>query len=87
MEACAAELPIVATDIRGNRDIVSTGLNGILVEPNNVESAVRALRQLATEPHTRETMGAHGRKRMQMFSLDKIMPLMEEIYAYWLDES
>lgn len=87
MEACATALPIVATDIRGNRDIVVNSLNGILVESNDVKSTASALHKLATEPHTRRTMGKKGRERVRMFGLDRVTPLMEDIYAYWLDES
>lgn len=87
VEACATELPIVATDIRGNRDIVANGVNGILVEPNDVKSTASALYRLATEPHIRGVMGRKGREKVRMFGLDRVMPLMEDIYAYWLDES
>lgn len=86
MEACATGLPIVATDIRGNRDIVSNGHNGILVACGDVMSTASTLHKLASEPHTRKAMGEKGEEKVRMFSLDKVMPMMEEIYAYWLDE-
>jgi glycosyltransferase involved in cell wall biosynthesis len=86
MEASATELPIVATDVRGNRDIVSNGSNGILVDPDDVKSAASALYKLATEPHTRRAMGKRGREEVSTFSLDNVIRLMEDIYVYWLDE-
>ncbi len=87
MEACASKLPIIATHIRGNKDIVVNGVNGILVEPNDVKSTASALRKLAVEPHTREHMGTQGRERVRMFSLDEVMPRMEAIYTHCLNES
>lgn len=86
MEMCATGLPVIATDIRGNRDIVRNEVNGILVETGNVKATASALRQLAMEPDTRESMGAQGRERVRMFSLDEVLPQMKDIYREWLRE-
>lgn len=86
MEMCATGLPVIATDIRGNRDIVRNEVNGILVETGNVKATASALRQLAMEPDTRESMGTQGRERARMFSLDEVIPRMTEIYRQWLRE-
>ena len=86
MEMCATGLPVIATDIRGNRDIVRGEVNGILVEPGNVKATASALRQLAMEPDTRKSMGAQGRERVRMFSLDEVLPQMKDMYREWLRE-
>lgn len=86
MEMCATGLPVIATDIRGNRDIVRNGVNGILVESKNVKATAASLRKLAMEPRTRESMGTYGRQRVRMFSFDKVIPQMTQIYKRWLHE-
>lgn len=86
MEMCATGLPVIATDIRGNRDIVRDGVNGILVESKNVRATAASLRKLAMEPRTRESMGTQGRQRVRMFSFDEVIPQMVEIYRRWLHE-
>ena len=43
MEAMASGLPIIATKIRGSSDIVKDGVNGILLEPNDVSGFIKAI--------------------------------------------
>jgi glycosyltransferase involved in cell wall biosynthesis len=57
MEAAAMGLPIVATDIRGCREIVGPGVNGVLVPVGDVAALAHALAQYADA----ETRAAHGR--------------------------
>jgi lipopolysaccharide/colanic/teichoic acid biosynthesis glycosyltransferase/glycosyltransferase involved in cell wall biosynthesis len=63
MEAAAMALPIVATDIRGCRQVVSHGDNGLLVPPRDPARLADALRQLAGDAALRRTMGASGARR------------------------
>ena len=58
MEAAAAGLPIIATDIRGCRQVVDDGRTGILVPPRSVGAIHAALEQLIGDPIRRNEMGA-----------------------------
>jgi len=86
MEACATGLPVIATNTRGNRDIVDNEVNGILVQPDDVEATTNALCTLAMDDRIRRSMANQGREKIQSFGIDKVMPLMSEIYRSWLDE-
>ena len=61
LEACAAGVPIVATDVGGNSEIVREGLNGTLVPANSVGALSRALRELLGNVDICERMGRDGR--------------------------
>ncbi len=61
LEAMACGLPIVATNIRGNREVVSDGENGILVPPGDVEALRGALRDLIMDEGLRLRMGEASR--------------------------
>ncbi|TAH45027.1 MAG: glycosyltransferase [Rhodocyclaceae bacterium] len=61
LEACAAGLPIVATDVGGNREIVRDGINGKLVAADSVEQLGAALASLLADPGTCDAMGRAGR--------------------------
>jgi glycosyltransferase involved in cell wall biosynthesis len=50
IEAMAAGLPCVTTDIPGNRELVQHGLTGLLVPPQNPEALAAALRTLLENP-------------------------------------
>ncbi len=60
LEACACGLPIVATDVGGNGEIVRSGVNGLLVEPKNVEEIANAVIKLARSRDLRSEMGWRG---------------------------
>jgi glycosyltransferase involved in cell wall biosynthesis len=61
MEAAAMGLPIVATDIRGCREVVQPGGNGLLVPPRDASSIVDGIAMLADRPNLRAAMGDAGR--------------------------
>lgn len=58
MEAAASGLPVVATDIRGCRQVVDEGVNGLLFPKGDVASMVDAIRQVGGDLAVRERMGA-----------------------------
>jgi glycosyltransferase involved in cell wall biosynthesis len=61
LEACASALPIVATDVGGNREIVRDGVSGTLVEPGAPAALARAILALAADHERGRAMGAAGR--------------------------
>lgn len=61
LEACAAALPIVATDVGGNREIVHEGRNGRLVAAGDPANLAEALRALLAMPEEATRMGQAGR--------------------------
>lgn len=63
MEAAAAGLPIVATAIRGCRQVVTDGDNGLLVPVRSVPDLRAAIRRLVEDAGTRSRMGERSRIR------------------------
>lgn len=61
LEACASGLPIVATDVGGNREIVVDGHNGVLVEAGREDRLADALLALLQAPEHATRMGLTGR--------------------------
>ena len=61
VEAAAAALPIVATRVGGNSDIVVTGVTGLLVEPRDAAGLADALASLLDDNALRRRMGQAGR--------------------------
>jgi glycosyltransferase involved in cell wall biosynthesis len=62
MEAAAMGLPIVATDIRGCRQVVDHGRTGLLVPVRDARSLAEALVLLATDDERRGRMAAAARR-------------------------
>lgn len=64
LEAMATGLPVAATDIAGNRDLVVDGETGFLLPVDDVAALTAALERLAANPDLRRRMGAAGRRRV-----------------------
>jgi len=62
LEACAAELPIVATDVGGNGEIVRDRINGLLVPPRDADALAAAMIEMLLSPDRATAMGRAGRE-------------------------
>jgi glycosyltransferase involved in cell wall biosynthesis len=62
LEAMAAGLPVVTTNIRGCREAVRNGLSGYIVQPADGDSLTTAVRRLVDDPAGRAEMGRQGRR-------------------------
>lgn len=80
LEAMAAGVPIVASDIHGFKRVVERNVQGILVEPRNPRAIAAALYQLARDPDLRHEMGEAGRNRAPEFSWDRVTERIVDFY-------
>lgn len=85
LEAAACGLPIVTTDVPGCRDVVTHGLNGLLVPVRNAAVLAEALETLLSDAGLRHQMGAAGREiAVNRFGLDKVNEETLSIYQRFL---
>ncbi|MDQ3881147.1 MAG: glycosyltransferase family 4 protein [Chloroflexota bacterium] len=80
LEAMAAGLPIVASDIHGYKNVVQRGTQGLLVEPRNHRVIAAALYSLAHDPELRQAMGDAGRDKASDYSWERVT---ERVVAYY----
>jgi phosphatidylinositol alpha-mannosyltransferase len=80
VEAMAAGLPVVATDIAGYRDVLEDGVQGLLVPPRDAGALAAALRRVLTEPDLAKSLGEAGRDRARRYSWDTVTAEIEEVY-------
>jgi len=85
LEGMAAGKPLVATDVRGNRDLVEDGVNGFLVPPGDVGVLAFALEQLIGSKELREKMGRESLRKVEAYSLERVLQEMEGIYRKFLE--
>jgi glycosyltransferase involved in cell wall biosynthesis len=67
LEAMASGLPVIASRIAGNEELVLDGETGILVKTEHIEELRSALRNLIIDPPLRQKMGAASRQRVEQF--------------------
>ena len=79
-QAMAAGKPVVCTNVDGNAEAVTHGLNGLLVPPKDPDALADALLQLLQNPGLAARMGHEGRRRAANFSAEKMVKDIEELY-------
>lgn len=80
LEAMAAGLPVVASNIAGYRTVLSDGQEGRLIPPGQPECLAEVLRQLLNQPQQRQEMGQQGRLKASLYSWDHIVDQILELY-------
>ncbi|HET8586984.1 MAG TPA: glycosyltransferase family 4 protein [Candidatus Limnocylindria bacterium] len=80
LEAMAAGVPIVASDIHGYKQVVQRDVQGLLVEPKKPRALAAALYTLATDPDLRDRMGEAGRLRAPEYSWDRVTEQVIDFY-------
>lgn len=79
-EAFAQGVPVVASDIVGYRDVVSSGRDGVLVPPGDALALAHALRELALRPERRARMSEAARKSAQRYAWPRIAQRVVDVY-------
>lgn len=82
LEASASGLPIVTTDVGGNKEIVHDGSNGYMVKPNDSQHLSKQMElMMSHSPTTRQQMGDWGRNYVEKyFNMDVIIDQWISIY-------
>ncbi|MEW5913773.1 MAG: glycosyltransferase [Thermodesulfobacteriota bacterium] len=81
LEAMAAGLPVVATLVGGNPEVVQDGASGLLVPARSPEALAQALGRVLSEPELAAALGQAARERVQAhFSLRRMMQEYADIY-------
>jgi len=80
VEAFAAGLPVVATSAGGTGEVVSDGVEGVLVDPGDVDALAKALDALAGDPERRASYGAAATRRSRDFDVSRAIGQIQRIY-------
>jgi glycosyltransferase involved in cell wall biosynthesis len=77
----ATGLPVVATRVGGNPEVVAEGQTGLLVPPADPAALAAALLELWRDPDRRRAMGRAGRARVEAcFDVAKMVAAYENLY-------
>src|SRR6266540_3971476 len=80
VEAMAAGLPVVASDIPGYREVVRDGVDGVLVPPWDPVSLAAGVRTVLDDPTLAARLVRAGRARAEEFSWDTVVARLEALY-------
>jgi glycosyltransferase involved in cell wall biosynthesis len=81
LEAMATGLPVVATRVGGNPEVVADGKTGLLVPPRAPEALANAMLWMLQHSAARQRMGRDARRRVEeRFSLRQTVDAYEQLY-------
>jgi glycosyltransferase involved in cell wall biosynthesis len=81
IEAMACGLPIIATRVGGLPDLVSDGINGILVDVGSTDQLASAIQILSTNPDLRFSMQLYSyQTAFEKFDIEKLVPQLVSVY-------
>lgn len=85
MEAMAAGLPVICSDIRGNRDLIDEN-GGFLLAPDDVREMSRSIDRLCREKTLRKHMGDYNTKKAEKYDLAAVLSDMQKVYEEILQD-
>ncbi len=81
-EAMACGVPCVAFDCApGVREIVTDGVDGIVVPPRDVAALAEGMRRLMSDADLRRRLGASARTNVRRFAPDAVLSQWEDVFA------
>jgi len=80
LEAMNVEIPLVLTDCRGNKDLVSDGENGILVDVYNPETMAKAIKKIYYDAVLIKSFLLRSKKKVGSYTDRNVRQKVGEIY-------
>jgi phosphatidylinositol alpha-mannosyltransferase len=80
VEAMAAGVPVVASDIAGYREVVREDIDGLLVPPGDPAALAEAVGRVLRESDLAKRLSEAGRERAQAFRWDRVAGQIESAY-------
>ncbi len=81
LEAMGCGLPVLASDVGGNNEIVREGENGYLIDGDDTDKLARDLSRLIDDPELRQRMGEASREISLQYDWSEIMQRYNDLYS------
>ncbi|WP_226645683.1 glycosyltransferase family 4 protein [Mesobacillus subterraneus] len=88
MEAMACGLPVIVTENRGHRELITNQQEGWLIQGSDPQMFAKKMKLLAKDPAQRAVMGSNGRRLIiNKFSTNKVLQEKSAIYKPYMGET
>jgi L-malate glycosyltransferase len=88
LESMAWGVPVIATRVGGNTEIVEDGVTGLIVPPKDSPMLANAMITLIENPALASRFGAAGKRRIaELFSLERSVREIENLYQKMVERS
>jgi glycosyltransferase involved in cell wall biosynthesis len=87
LEAMSSGVPVIATDVGGNREAVADGATGFVVPCQTPEAIAKIACELVANPDLLRRLSSNARRRVEeLFPMEKMVRAHEEVYLRLLEE-
>jgi glycosyltransferase involved in cell wall biosynthesis len=87
LEAMAAGLPVIATAVGGNPELVMDGVTGLLIPAKDAEALAAALERVLADPAWAKEMGEKARRQVaENYSVERLGREINGIYEELVEE-
>ena len=80
MEAMASNLPVICSNIRGNRELIKNDFGGRLIEGHNIDDYARAIADLAGDREKCLRFGQYNALTIRNYDKSKSLEIMKQVY-------
>lgn len=81
MEAMASGVPVVASQVRGNTDLVADGVNGFLCSPKDVSGFAEKISILMQDRDLAQQFVEKSLHKIQGFDQGRVLELLKDVYG------
>ena len=86
LEAMACGLTVMATKVGAAQEIIKDDVNGVLLEPGNVQDITKSVESILNEPQKMQHLGKSARRTVERdFSLENIVDRLVDLYAQMME--
>jgi len=85
IEAMASGTPVIASKIAGYSDVVTDGVDGVLIPPADPQALAEELQLLSHEPERLVAMGEAGRRSAERYAWPRVADEVRKVYE-WVTE-
>ena len=85
LEAMACKTVIIASDVGGNRELIENNLNGITIEPHDIDSFMEQITNLFDNKKLRQLLVDNALKTVKKYNWDEVGNLYLNVYESVLD--
>jgi len=86
LEAWRAGVPVIATSLGGPRDVITDGVDGLLVDPEDLDALAGQLSRVISDPGLAKRLGEAGALRVRDYTWAHTAQMYERVYEGVLQE-
>lgn len=80
LEAMALEVPVIATDVSGSRELIKTGETGLLTPPADPQALAQAMLRMLNEPSTMRQMARQAKQLASQYTMQHAASYYGQVY-------